>query len=117
MLEKVIEEINKQGESFEKHTNQWNVMQQLIDILSFQPDCAEVVLQDLNIKEMGLSALVKKITAKRLADPVKVMEEICKFYSIPCPDILPLEVWRNASDVKKSPVKTLSEPLSLLDLM
>ena len=115
MLEKTIGTINEQGKSLEKHSNRWNIMQQLIDIISVQPDCAEIVYQDLQIEEMTISKLVSKITNQRLADPVKVMQEICKFYSIPCPSELPPETWRNAISVTNT--SKPSEPLSLLDLL
>lgn len=119
MFENTIAEINKQGAAYSKHSNEWNVMQQLIDILHVQPDCAEIVFQDLSIKEMTITALVKKITSKRLTNPVEVMKEICKFYSIPCPDELPPETWRSDVPVKskKLPAAKASESLSLLDLM
>ena len=116
MLEKTIKTINEQGKSFEKHSNRWNIMQQLIDIISVQPHCAEIVYQDLQIEEMTISKLVSKITNQRPADPVKVMKEICKFYSIPCPSELPPETWRNAIS-KPSEHLNQSDPVSLLDLL
>lgn len=119
MLNKVIEEINAQGKSFKKFSNEWNVMQQLIDIISFQPACAEIVYQDLQIEEMKLPKLVNKIVGKKIADPYKVMEEICSFYSVPCPAVLPPEIWRTAEENSASgttPIQS-SEPISLLDLL
>lgn len=113
MLSKVIAEINKQGEKYKKHSNEWNVMQQLIDIVSFQPDCAEIVLQDLGIEEMSLDKLVKKITGKRMQDPYEIVKEICKFYAIECPKELPPEAWRSQTTTSAPS----SEPISLLDLM
>lgn len=120
MLEKVIEEINKQGKDYKKYSNKWNVMQQLIDIVSFQPECAEIVLQDLNVKEMSLDKLVSKITGKRMQDPYEIVKEICKFYAIECPSELPPEVWRSQTPITSAAAKTAtqsSEPISLLDLM
>lgn len=93
-MNKVIDEIYKQGKDYKKHTNEWNVMQQLVDIIAAQPKCAEIVEQDLKIKEMDLAHLVKQITGKRMSDPIEVMKAICKFYSIDCPDELPPEHWR-----------------------
>ena len=49
MLQQCKDEINRQGAGFRKFSNQWNVMQQLIDIVSVQPDSAEIVLQDLQV--------------------------------------------------------------------
>jgi hypothetical protein len=120
MLNKVINKINSQGKDYKKFSNNWNVMQQLIDIVSYQPESAEIVYQDLQVNEMQLTALVKKITGNKIANPEEVMQEICKFYSIPCPDVLPPETWRNSAAVKPKPAEntTMStEPISLLDLM
>ena len=80
MLQQCIDEINKQGEKYSRFSNRWNVMQQLIDIVSVQPDSAEIVLQDLQVSEMNLNALTNKITGRRLADPFEVMKAICDFY-------------------------------------
>ena len=91
MIKNCVEEINKQGSKYTKHSNQWNVMQQLIDIVSDNPDISEIVYQDLLVEEMKLEKLVGKITGKRLSDPEKVMKAICDFYKIPCPDYLPPE--------------------------
>lgn len=90
MLQQCKDEINRQGAGFRKFSNQWNVTQQLIDIVSVQPDSAEIVLQDLHVSEMNLNALTNKITGRRLADPLEVMKAICDFYKIPCPDIKPV---------------------------
>ena len=126
MTEKCIAEINRQGKSYKPYTNQWNVMQQLIDIVSAQPDSAQIVLNDLAVKEMNLGAIVSRVTGKRLADPRKVMEEICDFYKIPCPKELPPEVWRGAAPApvlmpsvpSPAPAPVESEgTVSLLDLL
>lgn len=116
MLNKLLEEINKQGASYKKFSNQWNVMQQLIDIVSVQPDSAEIVLQDLKVTEMNLSALTNKITGKCLADPFEVMKAICDFYKIPCPDTLPPEVWRQNSG-KASSSTAPPDVVNLLDFI
>lgn len=116
MLKQLLEEIKKQGAKYSKFSNQWNVMQQLIDIVSVQPDSAEIVLQDLKVNEMSLTALVSKITGKRLADPFEVMKTICDFYKIPCPDTLPPEVWRQDSGNASAPV-ALSGVVNLLDFI
>lgn len=113
-LNEAIAEIELQGKNYTKFSNNWNVMQQLIDILAYMPESAEIVLQDLKIKEMQLTALVQKITGKRLADPMKVMEEICEFYAIPTPEELPPEVWRMNST---SPAPTKSEKQGFINLM
>ena len=113
MLDKLLEEINKQGAPYTKFSNQWNVMQQLIDIVTVQPESAEIVLTDLQVKEMSLNVLVNNITGKRLADPCKVMEHICDFYKIPCPSELPPEVWRRGG----KDVQPQSDVVNLLDFV
>lgn len=114
ILENAVDCIKTQGKNYEKYSNEWNVMQQLIDIITAQPESAEIVLQDLNIEEMQLTALVQKITGKRLADPMKVMEEICEFYAIPTPEELPPEVWRMNST---SPTPAKPEKQGFINLM
>lgn len=121
-LNEVIAEINLQGKNYTQFSNDWNVMQQLIDILAYMPESAEIVLQDLKIEEMQLTALVKKITGKRLADPMKVMEEICDFYKIDVPDVLPPEYWRGqaAETAKKAaakPAQSENKYINLMDLL
>lgn len=116
MLQQCLVEINRQGESFRKFSNRWNVMQQLIDIVTVQPDSAKIVLQDLQVKEMNLDALANKITGRRLADPFEVMKSICDFYKIPCPDTLPPEAWRQDSGKTSAPAAT-SGVVNLLDFI
>lgn len=123
-LNEAIAEIELQGKNYTKFSNNWNVMQQLIDILAYMPESAEIVLQNLKIKEMQLTALVQKITGKRLADPMKVMQEICDFYKIEVPDVLPPEYWRGpaAEAAKKATAKpdqseSKSKYINLMDLL
>lgn len=123
-LNEAITEIELQGKNYTKFSNNWNVMQQLIDILAYMPESAEIVLQNLKIKEMQLTALVQKITGKRLADPMKVMEEICDFYKIEVPDELPPEYWRGpaAEAAKKAAAKpdqseSKSKYINLMELL
>lgn len=123
-LNEAIAEIELQGKNYTKFSNNWNVMQQLIDILAYMPESAEIVLQNLKIEEMQLTALVQKITGKRLADPMKVMEEICDFYKIEVPDVLPPEYWRGpaAEAAKKAAAKpdqseSKSKYINLMELL
>lgn len=114
ILENAVNCIKNQGKDYKKYSNGWNVMQQLIDIITVQPESAEIVLQDLNVEEMQVSALVEKITSKKIANPVEVMNAICNFYSIPKPSELPPEVWRMNST---SPAPTKSEKQGFINLM
>lgn len=114
ILENAVNCIKNQGKDYKKYSNEWNVMQQLIDIITAQPESAEIVLQDLNVEEMQVPALVKKITSKKIANPVEVMNAICDFYSIQKPSELPPEVWRKNST---SPAPTKSEKQGFINLM
>lgn len=113
-LENAVDCIKNQGKDYKKYSNEWNVMQQLIDIITAQPENAEIVLQDINVEEMQLTALVKKITSKKIANPVEVMNTICDFYAIPKPSELPPEVWRMNST---SPTPAKSEKQGFINLM
>lgn len=117
ILENAVNCIKNQGKNYKKYSNEWNVMQQLIDIITAQPESAEIVLQDLKIKEMQLNALVASVINQRLADPYKVMTAICEFYAIPTPDELPPEVWRtnNASPAPTTPAT--ENFINLMDLL
>lgn len=94
-MEKVIEKIREQGKEYKPHTNQWNVMNQLIDIVAQDAAAADLVEKDLDVPEMSVAKLVSEITGKRMADPVEVMKAICKFYGLAVPEELPPEYWRH----------------------
>lgn len=111
-----IDEIEKQGAQYKKFKNQWNVMQQLIDIIAVSsPDTADIVLADLKVKEMNLDAIVAKVTGARMSDPEKVMQTICDFYKIPCPSELPPEHWRIQGAAQSAAHSTA--PINLMDLV
>lgn len=113
-LEETIALIESQGEKYKKHSNEWNVMQQLIDILADDPQSAEIVYEDLQVEEMKLGKVVGKVTGKRISDPEEVMKVICDFYKIPCPVELPPEHWRTNEAALPKPV---TKAPSLLDLL
>lgn len=114
ILENAVDCIKIQGKNYKKYSNEWNVMQQLIDIITAQPESAEIVLQDLNVEEMQLTALVASVIKQRLANPYEVMTAICEFYAIPTPEELPPEVWRMNST---SPTPTKPEKQGFINLM
>lgn len=99
----VIAKIREQGKGYKAHGNEWNVMNQLIDLVAVDAAGAELVEKDLDMPEMAVDKLVKKITRARLADPVKVMEEICKFYGLKVPEELPPEYWRSEEKGRAEP--------------
>lgn len=112
MLEKTIEKINSQH-NFDPHDNEWNVVNQLIDILHADPSGAELVFHDLDNETMNVKSLARTITGKRLRDPVKIMGEICDFYHIKKPAELPPEMWRSA----RIPAPTEKPPSKVLNIM
>lgn len=118
ILENAVDCIKNQGKNYKKYSNEWNVMQQLIDIITAQPESAEIVLQDLNIEEMQLTALVASVIKQRLANPYEVMTAICEFYAIPTPEELPPEVWR-MNNTSPAPAKSTEEQgfINLMDLL
>lgn len=97
MLTDAIKRINEEisQNSYKKHGNEWNVVNQLIDIIAANPQNADIVLHDLDVEQMNINALVKNVTGKHIGDPVDVMKAICEFYKIPCPNELPPEYWRS----------------------
>ena len=87
----VYEKIEAQQKGKE-YTDVWGVGEQLKDILRADPSLEEIISQDLDVKEMSLTAAAKKI--KAWADkhrksncavvPPNVAEEIIrKFYGLP----------------------------------
>ena len=91
----VIAKIKAQGAGYKPHSNEWNVMNQLIDIVAEDEAAADLVEKDLDVPEMSIKKLVAEITGKRMADPVEVMKAICKFYGLEVPGELPPEYWRH----------------------
>lgn len=118
ILENAVDCIKSQGKNYKKYSNEWNVMQQLIDIITAQPESAEIVLQELNIEEMQFTALVASVIKQRLANPYEVMTAICEFYAIPTPEELPPEVWR-MNNTSPAPAKSTEEQgfINLMDLL
>lgn len=117
MINKTIEMIYQQSKGYKKHTNEWNIANQLIDIIAVSDEqTAEIVLRDLAIEDMGVKALTSKITGQRLADPVEVMKSICEFYGIEAPTELPPEHWRSTQSQTSAP-KPSAPKFSLIDFM
>lgn len=73
MLETVLEKITAQQPK--ERTAVWMVGEQLKDMLRMEPRLAEIVAQDLDVKEMSLAACEKKI--KEFADKHKTGSFAC----------------------------------------
>lgn len=109
MLDKVIEKITEQQKGKE-NTAVFFCGEQLKDIIKAQPEAAEIVLQDLEKKEMSIIECEKKI--KALADkrhkeqkgnsafvsPVEAEGIIRKFYGIPDKETSPVSQNIDLSD-------------------
>lgn len=87
----VFEKITAQQKGIE-NTAPWMVGEQLKDICRREPECAELVEKDLDVKGMSLADCEKKIKAyadshkkdKFACVPPNVAEEIIrKFYGLP----------------------------------
>lgn len=74
-----------------ERTAVWMVGEQLKDMIREHPEWAELVAQDLKVKEMDLAACEKKIKAHAdkhktgsfaCVTPVEAEEIICKFYGL-----------------------------------
>lgn len=97
MLEAALEKITAQQP--EGRTPVWMVGEQLKDMLRAEPRLAEIVAQDLDVKEMSLAECEKKI--KEFADKHKTGRFSCvipseadriirAFYGLPSPDEAPV---------------------------
>lgn len=61
--EKAIAAIEAQQASVKERSPQWTVGEQLKDICRMEPRSAELIAQDLQVKEMGIVAAEKKLKA------------------------------------------------------
>ena len=91
-LQQAIEQISAQQEKLKKNSAPWYVGEQLKEILNNEPPAAEIVLQDLKTKGMGLEDCEKKIAAYASKNrtgsvgccPPKEADRIIReFYGIP----------------------------------
>ena len=115
MIKTLTEKITKEiaAKKIAKHTNQWNVLNQLIDIISLDEQAAEIVLQDLEIKEMSLENFTRAMVSKKELNPLNVVKNICEFYGIKELKELPAEQWRT----EKTEIKENKKTLNILDFM
>ena len=94
MLQQVIDKIIEQQKAWEGKPA-WCVGEHLKDILRANPECAEIVLKDLEIKEMSIIECEKKIKAYAdkhkqgnvgFCPPHEAEKIIKKFYGISSED-------------------------------
>lgn len=111
-MKNVNEEIKKALEGKTPHTNEWNVINQLLDLVEADREAKRIVSEDLENEELSIRKLVKTVLNGR-PGPVEVMKRICDFYGLTCPDVLPPEVWRGTA--AKAPEK--QDDMNLFDLL
>ena len=75
MLEKAIAAIEEQQKSVKERSAPWMVGEQLKDICRREPKSAELIAQDLTVKEMSITEAEKKI--KAFADKHKMGNFAC----------------------------------------
>lgn len=94
MLDKAIAAIEEQQAKVKARSPQWMVGEQLKDICRREPKSAELIAQDLTVKEMSITEAEKKI--KAFADKNKIGNFACvtpieadkilrEFYGLPDP--------------------------------
>lgn len=106
-MKNVNEEIKKALEGKTPHTNEWNVINQLLDLVEADREAKRIVSEDPSIDE-----LVRTVLRGR-PGPIEVMKKICDFYGLTCPDELPPEVWRGtAANAQKQ-----QDDMNLFDLL
>lgn len=62
-LNEALRAIETQQKEAKEHSPQWMVGEQLKDICREDPACAELIVQDLAVKEMSITAAEKKLKA------------------------------------------------------
>lgn len=75
MVNKAIAAIEEQQKKVKERSAQWMVGEQLKDICQREPKSAEIILQDLAVKEMSITEAEKEI--KAFADKNKVGNCAC----------------------------------------
>ena len=74
-VEKAIAAIEEQQAEVKARSAQWMVGEQLKDICRHEPGCAELIAEDLQVKEMSITEAEKKI--KAFADKNKTGNFAC----------------------------------------
>ena len=63
MIQAAISKLLEQQSQVQERSPQWMVAQQLMDLVRAEPRCAEIIAQDLDVKEMSITEAEKKIKA------------------------------------------------------
>ena len=63
MIQEAISKLQEQQSRFQARSPQWMVAQQLMDLVRAEPQCAEILAQDLKVEAMSITEAEKKIKA------------------------------------------------------
>lgn len=69
MIQEAITKLREQQSKVKERSPQWMVAQQLMDLVRAEPQCAEIIAQDLEVEAMSITEAEKKI--KSFADAHK----------------------------------------------
>ena len=62
-VELAIQRLREQQSKVKERSPQWMVAQQLMDLVRAEPQCAEILAQDLEVEAMSITEAEKKIKA------------------------------------------------------
>lgn len=63
MIQEALRKLREQQSEVKERSPQWMVAQQLMDLVRAEPQCAEILSQDLDVAEMSITEAEKKIKA------------------------------------------------------
>ena len=63
MIQEAINKLREQQCKVKERSPQWMVAQQLMDLVRAEPQCAEILAQDLEVEAMSITEAEKKIKA------------------------------------------------------
>lgn len=92
MMQEAIRKLREQQSKVKERSPQWMVAEQLMDLVRAEPQCADILAQDLEVEAMSITEAEKKI--KAYADghktgnfacvtPVEAEQILREFYGLP----------------------------------
>ena len=92
MIQEAIRKLREQQSKVKERSAPWMVAEQLMDLCRAEPQCAEILVQDLEVEAMSITEAEKKI--KAYADghktgnfscvtPVEAERILREFYGLP----------------------------------
>lgn len=63
MIQEAIRKLREQQSRVKERSPQWMVAEQLMDLVRAEPQCAEILAQDLEVEAMSITEAEKKIKA------------------------------------------------------